>query len=100
MTENCRRYSCDSFDGKSTNFNGLFILSFSIKSLNENDRKFTRYIDEFNKKPDIIMFSETWCNETIIDNIPGYKSILFCTHEKLGGGLSHFFVEMTYLLKL
>lgn len=69
-SENFRLYKQDSYDGISTNFNGLFILSFYISSLNKNCGKFTPYIDELIKKPDIIVHSKTWFYETNIDKLP------------------------------
>ena len=99
ISENCRLYSQDSFNCKSTNFQGLFILSFNIRSLNKNGWRFTPYIDRLNKKPNIVIFSETWFTETNIDYLPGYKTFNSVRNKKIVGGLS-FFVEIVYLSKL
>ena len=80
-------YGQDSFNFISTNFNGLFSLSFNIRLLNKNCWKFATYIDGLIKKPDIIMLIETWFNETSIDNTPGYKAFNSKRAEKTGGGL-------------
>ena len=85
--ENFRLYSPDSFNSSSTNFNGLFVLSFNIRSLNKNGWKFSPFMDGLNKKPDIIVLSETWFNETNIDNLPGYKAFNSVRAEKTGSGL-------------
>ena len=91
ISENFRLHSQGSFNLISTNFNGLFILSFNIRSLNKNGWKFAPYIDRLNKKPDIIVLSETWFNETNIDNLPGYKLSILCLR---------YFVEMDYVSRL
>ena len=41
-------------------------------------------------KPDEIMLSGPWFDETNIDKLPGYKR--FNVHTKKGGGLSSFMV--------
>ena len=44
-----------------------------------------------NEKPGIVVLSETWFNETNIDNLPGYKPFnLVCTKKKTGGRLQLF----------
>ena len=85
ISENCRLYSQDSFICNSTNFLGLFIVSFSIRLLNNNDWKFAPYIDGLNKKPSNILLSETWFNAANIDNLPGYKVFSSVHTEKTGG---------------
>ena len=45
----------ESFNYNSTNFHGLFILSFNIRSLNKNGWRFVPFIDGLKKKPDIIV---------------------------------------------
>ena len=87
ISENCRLYSQDSFNINSTNFKGLFILSFNIRSLNKNVWKFAPYIDGLNKKQDIIVLSETWFNETNIDNLPEYKAFNSIQAGKTDSGL-------------
>ena len=62
ISENCRHYSQDFFNAISTNFKGLFILSLNIRSLNKNGWKYAPYFDGLNKKPDVIVLSETWFN--------------------------------------
>ena len=80
----CRLYSQDSFNFNSNIFKGLFISSFSTRSLNKNGWKFAPYIDGLNNKPDIIVLSETWFNETNINILPGYKAFSSIRPEKNG----------------
>ena len=100
ISENCRLYSQYSFNCISTNFHCLFILSFNIRSLNENGRRFAPNIDGLNKKPDIIALSDTWFNETNFDNLPGYKAFNSERTKKKQGVNFQFFVEIIYPSKL
>ena len=68
-----RLYGQVSSDDNSTNFIGLFMLSFIIRFLSNNGRKFALYIDSLNKKLDINLLSEIWFEKTNIDILPGYK---------------------------
>ena len=49
-------------------------MSFNIRSLSKNGHSFAPYIDGLNKKPDVIVLSETWFRPEKIGNIPGYRS--------------------------
>ena len=85
ISEKCRLYSQVCFNCNSTDFHGLFILTFNIRSLNKNGWRFAPHIDGLNKKPDIIVLSEKWFNETNIDNLPGYNALNFVRTKKTGG---------------
>ena len=65
----------------------MFILGFIIRSLKKNVWKFGPYIDGLIKKPDIIVLSETWFNETNFDDVPGYKPFISVRTKKAEGVL-------------
>ena len=90
ISEKCRLCSQDSFNGNSTIFNSLIILSFTIRFLNRNGRKLTPYIAGLIRKPDIIVLSETRFKDKIIDKFPGYIAFSFIRTKETGGGLSFF----------
>ena len=71
ISESWRLYSQNSFNCNSTYFSGLFLLSFNVRLLNKNGKKFAPYTDGLKEKPDIIVLSEMWFNETKVDNLPG-----------------------------
>ena len=51
--------------------------------MNQNGQKFAPLIDGLNNKPDIIVLSEIWFNETNIVDLPGYKAFnSVCTKKK------------------
>ena len=45
-----------------------------MRSFNKNGWKFAPCIDGLNKKPDMIVLSETWFKQANIYNLPGYKA--------------------------
>ena len=100
ISENCKRCSQDSFNGNSTKFTGLILLSFTTWSSNKNGWKFALYIDGLNKKPDIIVFSETWLNGTKISKLLGHKSLKSVRTKKKQVVDFVFFLEMFHLSKL
>ena len=85
ISKNSRPYNQDYFTSISMNFNGLFNLSFILRSLNKNGWKFAPYIDGLSKKPDVIVLSETWFNETNIDILHWYKELNSKWVGKTGG---------------
>ena len=80
ISEQFRLYSQDSFNCFSTNFIGLFILSFIIRSLNKNGWTIALYIDGLIKKADTTVLSESWFNGTNVENLPGYKAFNSVPH--------------------
>ena len=68
ISENSRPYRQDSFNGNSSSFYSLFLLSFIVRSLNKNVWKFEPYINGLTNKPDKIVLSENWFEESDIDN--------------------------------
>ena len=73
ITENSKLYCHSSFtDNAHFFFNGLLIVSFDIGSLSKNGHSFTPYIDGLDKKPDVIVSSETWFRPEKVGSLPGY----------------------------
>ena len=89
IPKTCRLYSQDSFNCNLTNFIGLFIIGFNIRSINKNGWKFSSFIDGLNKKPNVIVLSETWVNETNNDSLPGKQLMLLVFIEHLLMMLEH-----------
>ena len=75
ISENCGLHSQDSFTCNSTIFHGFSFF------------RFAPYIGGLNKKPDKIVLSETWFNETNIDNLPRYKAFNSVRTKKTRDGL-------------
>ena len=88
--EACGVYSIDSFDNSSINFNGLFLVSFNVRTFNKNFNGFSFYISKLNIIPDVIILTETRFSQGLTDNIPGYISFNSARSEKSGGGVSVF----------
>ena len=90
FNENCNSYNQETFNNESVNRDGLFVMNFNIRSLYKNGCCFSAYIDGLNKKPDVVVLSETWLKDGSYDDLPGYKAFNSVRTEKLGGGLSIF----------
>ena len=56
-----------------------------MRSLSKNGYSFAPYIDGLNKKPDVIVLSETWLRPEEIGDIPGYRSFNSVSTEKRAG---------------
>ena len=88
--ETCNIYSIDSFNSSSNKFNGLFLVSFNVRSFSKNFDVFSSYIHQLNIVPDVIILTETRFSEGNNDNIPGFISFNSARSEKSGGGVSVF----------
>ena len=69
---------------------GLFI-THNVRSLHANEDSFMAMLDTLNRRPDVIVLTETWLNCHTVDlcNIRGYVFVYHTVHDdRRGGGVS------------
>ena len=59
-------------------------------------RKITPYIDDFKKKQDVTVLSETWFNVTSIDKLPGYEAFNSVSMNIKSDGFNFFYKSFIF----
>uniref|UniRef100_A0A3Q3BKX6 Reverse transcriptase domain-containing protein n=1 Tax=Kryptolebias marmoratus TaxID=37003 RepID=A0A3Q3BKX6_KRYMA len=82
-------YDVEQFQNINTTY-GLSIIHFNCRSVNANLSKITDYLQQLNRTFSIIALSETWLNDSNIDNIyfDGYELYYKNRSNKRGGGVA------------
>jgi len=73
-TEFCNSYCPSSSNSTFTSSNGLFLVSFNIRSDNTNGDSFLDYINKSKILPDVIVSSEIYFSDTYNGTITGLRS--------------------------
>lgn len=89
--------SINNYDRDFSNFRGLLIFQVNARSICKISRfdqlKFV--IEQLKRKPDVIVVSETWVSNDLIQlyRIDGYNSVFSCRKNGTGGGLVVFVLD-------
>ena len=86
----CQYYTSESINNffNNTLDNNVSIFHANIRSLAKNYDELSITLDGFSKRPDILVFSETWFNEDTCEDIPGYIGRHVYREGRRGGGVS------------
>lgn len=70
------------------------VLQWNARSLIANGQEFKKYLDDFDRKPDLICVQESWLKPCLDFVVPGYESEqLDRAQDKAGGGCVIFIQE-------
>ena len=86
----CRYYTLDTinYDLSDCRNNNLTIYHINLRSYSANFDEMSILLDGLNKRPDIIVFSETWFNEDTCEGIAGYVDYHVYRNGRHGGSIS------------
>ena len=93
-SKQCNYYSIDSFGVESKGINhsqnNISLLHANIRSVKHNFNNLETYLQSLSFEFDVIGLSETWLNDTEVDNFnhAGYVAENACRTHKTGGGVS------------
>ena len=94
---NCKHYDENSFKiANNSNHGNFLIYHQNIRSYHKNSNEAFVYINKkLSLSPDVIIFSETWLNQSDVVNHDGYNSYHSIRSSKAGGGVS-IFIKSNY----
>ena len=98
--DSCMYYSTDSFNLKFVHNKNLLVLHLNIRSLAANWDELTSYLSCLQKRPSVLVVSETWLDSSSLHYcLPSFKSFHTIRQRSRGGGVS-IFVDETMNVEL